>query len=193
VSDDGTRIGPQSVGHKLVTEGLIFGGKTLTTTDILVAGGYADIGDRSGVSHLGTSVVTQAKATLHRMLNDNIEMMKPGGKEMPVILVGGGAILVTDGLNAASNLHRPENAGVANAIGAAIAQVGGEAERMVSYRQTPRDEAIASVTHGATERAVKAGADPKTIRAVDIEETAVPYMDEGATRVRVKVIGELAR
>ena len=193
VSKDGTKIGPQSVGHKLVTEGLVFGGKTLTTTDILVSGGHADIGDKSKVSHLGGAVVTQAKATLHKMLNDNIEMMKPGGKEMPVILVGGGAVLVTDGLNAASNLHRPENAGVANAIGAAIAQVGGEAERMLSYRQTPRDESIAVVTRAATERAIHAGADPATIRAVDIEETAVPYMDEGATRVRVKVIGELAR
>lgn len=193
VSRDGKTIGPQSVGHKLVKEGLVFGGKTLTTTDILVANGRADIGDKTRVSHLDPKVVTQATATMHKMLNDNIEMMKPGGKDMPVILVGGGAILVTDGLNAASNLHRPENAGVANAIGAAIAQVGGESERMLSYRQTPRDEAIASVTLAATERAVNAGADPTTIRAVDIEETAVPYMDEGATRVRVKVIGELAK
>jgi len=40
---------------------------------------------------------------------------------------------------------------------------------------------------------VAAGADAKTIRAVDIEETAIPYMDDGATRVRVKVIGALAK
>ena len=193
VSNDGSSIGPRSVGHKLVTEGLIFGGQTLTTTDILVANGHADIGDRNQVAHLHPKVVKQATAKMHNMLNDNIEMMQPGGKDMPVILVGGGAVLVTDGLNAASKLHRPENANVANAIGAAIAQVGGESERMLSYRQTPRDESIASVTRAATERAIKAGADPKTIRAVDIEETAVPYMDEGATRVRVKVIGELAQ
>ena len=193
VSSDGKTIGPQSVGHKLVTEGLVFGGNTLTTTDILVANGHADIGDKTRVAHLDPKVVKQATAMMHKMLNDNIEMMKPGGKDMPVILVGGGAVLVTDGLNAASNLHRPENAGVANAIGAAIAQVGGESERMLSYRQTRRDEAIASVTRAATQRAVNAGADPATIRAVDIEETAVPYMDEGATRVRVKVIGELAK
>ena len=112
---------------------------------------------------------------------------------MPVILVGGGAVLVTQGLKAASKLHRPKNADVANAIGAAIAQVGGESERMLSYRETPREEAIALVTQAATDRAVKAGADIATIRAVDIEETAVPYMDEGATRLRVKVIGELAQ
>ena len=63
---------------------------------------------------------------------------------------------------------------------------------MISYRQMPREEALQAVTHAATERAVKAGADASTVKAVDIEETAIPYMDEGATRLRVKVIGDLA-
>lgn len=192
VLQDGQVIGPQSVGHKLVTEGLVFGGQTLTTTDILVASGGANIGNKDLVAHLPKPTVMVATQTMHDMLDRNIEMMKPGGKDMPVILVGGGAILVTGGLNAASQLYRPENAGVANAIGAAIAQIGAESERMVSYRTLPRAEAIQAVTDAATQRAVRAGADISTIKAVDIEETAIPYMDEGATRVRVKVIGELA-
>ena len=193
VSTDGRSVGPQSVGHKLVTEGLVFGGDTLTATDILVASGKADIGDKSKVAALPPAVIETASQTMHDMLDRNIEMMKPGGKDMPVILVGGGAVLVSQGLKAASKLYRPENAGVANAIGAAIAQIGGEAERMLSYRETPRDEAIKMVTQSATDRAVKAGADLASIKAVDIEETAIPYMDEGATRVRVKVIGDLAQ
>ncbi|NNC36949.1 MAG: hydantoinase/oxoprolinase family protein [Acidimicrobiales bacterium] len=192
VSTDGKTVGPQSVGHKLVTEGLVFGGKTLTTTDILVASGKAELGDKTAVADLGQDLVRTAQATIHRMLDQNIEMMKPGGKALPVILVGGGAVLVTDGLKAASKLYIPENAGVANAIGAAIAQIGGESERLVSYRDMTRDAAIAKVTAEATERAVNAGADRHTIRAVDIEETPIPYMDEASTRVRVKVIGDIA-
>ena len=192
VSDDGQSIGPQSVGHRLITEGLVFGGNTLTTTDIIVASGVADIGDASKVAHLEQSVIESAVARIHHMLDQNIEMMKPGGKAMPVILVGGGSVLVSGSLQAASIIHRPENAGVANAIGAAIAQIGGESERLMSYRETPRNEAIAKVTEAATQRAVKAGADLATIRTVDIEETTVPYMDESTTRVRVKVIGEIA-
>lgn len=192
VSDDGRVIGPKSVGHRLVDEGLVFGGNTLTTTDIIVASGVADIGDSSKVAHLEQSVVENALARMHQMLDQNIEMMKPGGKAMPVILVGGGSVLVTGDLQAASKIYRPENAGVANAIGAAIAQIGGESERLMSYREVPRDEAIAKVTQVATERAVKAGADFATLRTVDIEETTVPYMDESTTRVRVKVIGEIA-
>ena len=192
VSNDGRTVGPQSVGHKLVTEGLVFGGNILTTTDILVASGASNIGDPNNVASVPQATVKAAIQTMHDMLDQNIEMMKPGGKDMPVILVGGGAVLVTQGLKAASKLLRPENAGVANAIGAAIAQIGGEAERMLSYRETPRAEAIKLVTDAARARAVKAGADAASIKAVDIEETAIPYMDEGATRVRVKVIGDLA-
>ena len=192
VMDEGKAVGPQSVGHKLVTDGLVFGGQTVTATDILVASGGADIGDKSKAAHIPKETIKAATKTMHELLDKNIEMMKPGGKEMPVILVGGGAVLVTEGLKAASKLYRPENAGVANAIGAAIAQIGAESERMISYRQTPREEALQAVTNAATERAVKAGADASTVKAVDIEETAIPYMDEGATRLRVKVIGDLA-
>jgi len=193
VSDDGKEIGPLSVGHKLVTEALVFGGRKLTTTDIIVASGHADIGDKSKISHVPDETVKTSTKTIHAVLDQAIEMMKPGGKDIPVILVGGGAVLVTEGLKAASRVYRPENAGVANAIGAAIAQIGAEAERMLSYREMSRDEALRLVTHAATERAVKAGANVATIKAVDIEETAIPYMDEGATRIRVKVIGDLVR
>ena len=191
VSQDGRSVGPQSVGHRLVEEGLVFGGKTLTSTDIIVAAGSAKVGDSSKVSNLDPELVSQAKTTMRTLLDRAIEMMKPGGKNLPIILVGGGSILV-DELSAGSKLYHPENAGVANAIGAAIAQVGGEAERMISYKDTPRSDAIAVVTQAAKDRALAAGADAETLRAVDIEETAIPYMDEGATRLRVKVIGELA-
>ena len=192
VTDDGRSVGPRSVGHKLVTEGLVFGGKILTATDILVASGKANIGNAGAVAHLDPKTVQIAQDTLHTMLDQNIDMMKPGGKPMPVILVGGGAVLVTGKLRAAAKLVRPKHADVANAIGAAIAQIGGESERLISYRQTPREQAIKNVTKHAIARALKAGADRKTIRTVDVEETAVPYMDDTTTRVRVKVIGDIA-
>lgn len=192
VSEDGTSIGPRSVGHRLVTEGLVFGGDTLTTTDILVASGNADIGDATAVKDLSPALVKSAQATMHAMLDRAIESMKPSGAPMPVVLVGGGAILVTGDLQGASELHRPENAGVANAIGAAIAQIGAEVERLVSYRSVSREDALMEIRLEATGRAVAAGADADTIRTVDIEETSIPYMDEAATRIRVKVVGDIA-
>lgn len=191
VRNEGQSVGPQSVGHRLVEDGLIFGGDTLTATDVIVAAGDQEIGDIQKVKHLSPELIAAAKGTIKSTLDRSIDMMKPGGKDLPVILVGGGSIIVED-LAAASKLHRPKNAGVANAIGAAIAQVGGEAERMLSYQDMPREDAIDLVTQTATVRALSAGADKDTIRAVDIEETAIPYMEKGATRIRVKVIGELA-
>lgn len=192
VTEDGARIGPQSVGHRLVEDGLVFGGNTLTATDLVVAAGKAEIGDATRVASLEHDLVSFGLATIQRMLDDGIDRMKPSSDSMPVVLVGGGAILVTADLAAASMLHRPEHSGVANAIGAAIAQIGGEAERLVSYSDLPREDAIRSVTDEAIGLAVAAGADPATIRVADIEETSISYMAEGSTRLRIKVVGDIA-
>lgn len=192
ITNDGFTIGPQSVGHKLVSEALVFGGNILTATDIAVASGGLDIGDPSKIADLSPVLMADAKETMQHMLDEHIDMMKPNSQPMPVILVGGGAILVQDDLQSASEIIRPENAGVANAIGASIAQIGGEAESMLSYKELSRDAAIELVTCEAIENALAAGAAENSLRVADIEETAIPYMDDGNTRIRVKVIGDVA-
>ncbi len=192
VEDGGETVGPRSLGHRLVEDGLIFGGDTLTATDIVVADGSAAIGDTSRVANLDKTIVSTAKARMTKMLNLGIEKMKPSSDPLPVILVGGGAILATEKLDTASEMLRPEHAGVANAIGAAIAQIGGETERLVSYDKTAREDAIEAVTADATRLAVTAGADSSTIRVADVEETAISYMAGNTTRLRVKVVGDIA-
>ena len=192
VAQDGNEVGPRSVGYRLVKDGLVFGGETLTATDIVVASGNADIGDTSRVSDLDERVVAAATRQVSEMLNLGIEKMKPSSDPLPVVLVGGGAVLVTEKLTAASEMLRPEHAGVANAIGAAIAQIGGETERLVSYDKTARQEAIQAVTAEAAEIALTAGAERSTIRVADVEETAMSYMAGNTTRLRVKVVGEIA-
>jgi len=192
VSEDGQSLGPQSVGHRLTKDGLVFGGKTLTATDIVVASGHEAIGDPDAVKHLSSDVVETARQNMLTILDRGIDMMKPGAVQMPVILVGGGSVLVTGDLQAASEVHRPEHASVANAIGAAIAQVGGEREKIVSYQSIAREQAIAELREEAEAQALASGAVPDSLRVVDIEETEVPYMGQETMRVRVKVIGDLA-
>ncbi len=51
-TDQGVKVGPVSVGYRIQTEALVFGGQTLTTTDITVAAGNAELGDSSKVAHL---------------------------------------------------------------------------------------------------------------------------------------------
>ena len=192
VQDGGESIGPQSVGFRLVTEGLVFGGDTLTTTDITVASGAADIGDADNVSGLDNELVETAVSRIHSIIDDGIDQMKSSRDPVPVILVGGGAVLVSRSLGTASDLHRPAHSGVANAIGAANAQVGSETERIVSYRRIPRDEVMAEMTKRLTAELAQAGADRDTIRIADIEETAVSYMADESTRIRVKMVGDLS-
>lgn len=94
---------------------------------------------------------------MHRMVDEAVDRMKTSADPLPVILVGGGSILVSRDLPSASKVLRPENASVANAIGAAIAQVGGEVDRIFSLEGTSRDAVLASAKAEASERAVKAG------------------------------------
>ena len=193
VSQNGTAIGPQSVGHQLVQQGLVFGGDTLTATDIAVANGAGGIGQPSRVAHLPEALVETATATIQRMIDDAVDRMRPTASPQPVILVGGGAVLVSRPLQTASTLLQPQHGDVANAIGAAIAQAGGEAEQLVSYAQTSRQQALAQVTVQARHRAVAAGAEANSLRVLDVEETTISYLEEDAARIRIKVVGDLQR
>ena len=64
--------------------------------------------------------------------------MKTSAEPIPVVVVGGGSILLGDTLPGASELVKPEHFAVANAIGAAIAQVGGEVDRVFSLERHDR-------------------------------------------------------
>lgn len=190
--DGSVTVGPRSVGYDLITKGLVFGGDILTATDIAVAAGRPDIGNASAVAGLDRALVAHAVDVIHAMVEAAIDRMKTSATAVPVILVGGGGVLVSRPLAGVSDLHIPEHAGVANAIGAAMAQVGGEADRIHFYDRVGRDAALESAKAEAVDAAVTAGADPDTVRVMEVEETPVAYMPGNAMRVRAKAVGELA-
>ena len=192
VRDDGERIGPDSVGYEITSRGLVFGGDTMTATDIVVAAGLADIGDRSRVAHIPAKTIETALNTIHRIADGAVDRMKTSADPLPVILVGGGSVLISRDLPSASKVIRPDNAPVANAIGAAIAQVGGEIDRIFSLEGTSRDIVLGGVKEEASERALKAGAQEGTVKIIDIEEVPLAYLPGSATRIRVKAVGDLA-
>ena len=49
------KVGPVSVGYRLLKDGVAFGGKQLTTTDIAVASGVLKLGDKHKVADFQTS------------------------------------------------------------------------------------------------------------------------------------------
>jgi N-methylhydantoinase A/oxoprolinase/acetone carboxylase beta subunit len=191
VRDEGARIGPDSVGYELTTRAMVFGGDALTTTDIVVAAGLQDIGDRSRVKHLSPSLIETALDTMHHMADIAVDRMKTSAEPMPVILVGGGAILVSRGLPSASKVVHPPYSSVANAIGAAVAQVGGEVDRVFAVEGTTRDAVLDVAKREASDRAVAAGADESSVKIVDVEDVPLAYLPGNATRIRVKAVGDL--
>ena len=186
------RIGPESVGYRLTEEARVFGGNTLTTTDLAVADGRADVGDHRLVERLEPSLVADVMAEIQARVETAIDRVKLSYEDVPVVLVGGGSVLLGDSLSGAARVLRPEHAGVANAIGAAIAQVGGQVERVYSLESIGREQAIADCSAAAVSRAEAAGADPESIEVVEIDEVPLTYVPSNATLVRVKAVGNLA-
>ena len=192
IERDPFKLGPESVGYELTTKARSFGGDTLTTTDVIVAANYAEIGDRARVSELDPALIDRVLDHIEALVNETVDRVKTSAAPMPVILVGGGGILIQRDVAGASEIVRPPHFAVANAIGAAIGQVGGELERIFSLVEQTRDQALTTARQEAIDRAVAAGAAPASVEIVDVEEVPLAYLPGNATRIRVKAVGELA-
>ena len=182
-------LGPLSVGFRLPQEGLVFGGNRLTATDIGVAGGLATIGDPTRVAHLSKSLVDDMLARMRRMLEDGVDRMKTQAGDAVVIAAGGGAFLIPDMLSGVSKTLHVEHAAVANAVGAAIAQISGEADQI--FTGMSRGAALAEAERIARDKAVRSGADPLSLRLVETEDIPISYLPGDARRVRARVIGRV--
>ncbi len=192
VADDGrVTVGPDSVGYQVTREALCFGGDTLTATDIMVAKGLAvDVGDPALVAHLDADLVDAASKEITRIIEDAVDVMKTSAGEVGVILVGGGSILAPSELEGADPVLRPENFGVANAIGSAIAQVSGQVTKVYSLSETTRDQAISQSKGRAIAEAIEAGANPDTVEIIEVEDIPMAYLGD-ALCIRVKAVGDL--
>jgi N-methylhydantoinase A/oxoprolinase/acetone carboxylase beta subunit len=186
----GVIVGPDSVGFELTKQALVFGGSQLTATDIAVAAGTPGIGDPKAVAGLDAGMVEEALASIHRGIADAVDRMKTSAGGVPVVLVGGGSILAPQHIQGASEVLVPEHSAVANAIGAAIAQIGGEVDKVYSYEALGRNDAIEKASAEARESALLAGADAGSLKVIDVTELPLAYMPGGAVRLRVKVVGD---
>jgi N-methylhydantoinase A/oxoprolinase/acetone carboxylase beta subunit len=192
VRQDPLQVGPQSVGYRITEEARVFGGETLTTTDIAVAAGVADIGDGAAVRGIDPALVVAAMDRIQEMTETAVDRMKTSAEPIPVIVVGGGSILIAKPVAGASEMVKPNHFEAANAVGAAIAQISGEIDRVYALASMSRDDAVADAKAEATAKAVAAGADPATIQIVDVEDVPLAYLPGNATRSRVKAVGDLA-
>ena len=189
---EGWTVGPQSVGFRLQEEGMIFGGDTLTASDIAVRAGQARIGDPAKVAHLPEATVQAALDNLHLQIEDAIDQIKTSNSPLPLILVGGGAILVSRHLKGTSEVLRPQHAEVANAVGAAIALVSGRVDKLYDVGTLGREAALELARTEATQAAVAAGAREDEVEIVEIVELPMTHMQTGSVQIKVRAVGPLA-
>ena len=190
VAHDGASIGPRSVGYRLLQQALCFGGDTLTATDIAVAAGRMELGDASRVAHLDRGMVAAVMRRAGEMLAEGVDRMKAEAGDVPLLAVGGGSFLVPDLLDGVSEVRRVHHHAVANAVGAAIAQVGGEVDQI--YSGMSRDAMLRAAHDEAERRAVEFGAAIDSLRVVEIEDIPLSYLPGDARRVRGPLIGDVA-
>ena len=168
----------------------MFGGDQLTMTDIAVAAGLLDIGERARVRHLSRDLVEAALARAASMIEEHVDRMKTDAGDVVLIAVGGGAFLVPERVAGVREVVRLEHGGCANAVGAAIAQVSGEVDQV--FQGLSRDDALSQARALAERRAVDAGAAAASLSVVEAEDIPIAYLPGNAIRARVKVVGDIA-
>jgi len=191
VNPEPLRIGPQSVGYELTSKALAFGGAVLTASDIGIAAGLATFGEARFLHGLDPAFVRRCVEDMGRMIAESVDRMKVSAAPVRLIVVGGGSFLVPDVLPGISQVMRAPHYQVANAVGAAIAQISGEVDYTITLGTRSRAEALAQARALAVERAITAGAHPDTVQVVDIEEIPLTYLPSNALRMRVKAVGDV--
>lgn len=185
-----TSVGPESVGNSLQRDALVFGGKVTTASDIIVAAGRVDIGDSGLVGSLGAGIVDRAQQKIKALLEAAIDVIKTSPEPLPVLLVGGGAILAPSSIEGALELSLPPFYDVANAVGAAISGVGGVVDVIQDVSGVSAVQAIDTAKEMAIQRAIDAGAVRDSVIVAEVESYPISYISN-KLRTIVKAVGTL--
>jgi DUF917 family protein/N-methylhydantoinase A/oxoprolinase/acetone carboxylase beta subunit len=195
LADDGRALLATSVGSELTQRARLFGGDVATLSDSAVAARWCQAASVGAAADAATPPLEHAAAVMEsaaRRLEQLIDEMKTSAADTPVLLVGGGAALfeaMPRALRGASAVERPPFASVANAIGAALAQVSAVVDK--SLVAESREAAVAAVRAEAIDAAVARGAARESVRVVACD-VATPSYSTSTTlfHVVVKVVGD---
>lgn len=181
-------IGPKSCGSRTFSESLSFGGKQLTLTDIALALGYLEIPgarpENVSISQKGCkAIINEALGKIYEL----ISKIGPDERQLPIVMIGGGAALFPKSL-LDDRFIIPQHADVANAYGAALAEISGTVDTIVSLED--RKKVLEDLQQQAIQVAIQKGADYKTVQVVDIEIIPYHYIPNRMARVIVRASGK---
>ncbi|PWN48066.1 Hydantoinase/oxoprolinase [Violaceomyces palustris] len=189
-------VGPSSVGYRLASEAVVFGGNTLTATDIVAASGSLEdtkIGDHQlAEERVSPEEISLTKEEIKVKLERLVAKMKTSPEPVPLILVGGGSIIAPEKLKGCKDVIRPPHYSCANAVGAAVALVSGVVDTIEVLEGKTLEETVIPLKAEAIQRAVLAGAKEETVEIVEVESIPVQYVTNKTTRIIVRATGELS-
>ncbi|KAF1833289.1 hydantoinase [Decorospora gaudefroyi] len=184
------QVGPESVGYQLPEKALVFGGDVPTATDYTVAGSLdVAIGEPENVrGKIEDEDIQAFRLETRRKLERIIDVMKTSPEDLPVLLVGGGAVIAPDELKGASRVIKPKWSGVANAIGAAMARVSSVIDTVKSTEKQTQKELLAEICEQAKRKTIEAGASADSVTIVELEDLPLQYV-ANKTRFIVRAAG----
>ena len=181
-------IGPISVAKSLTSQALSFGGNELTLTDVALVMGHIEIEDsqseRASIDLVqGTTIFDQVK----EKLNELVLKIRGEYKDLPIIFVGGGSALLPPCFFQ-EGYQMPEFFNVANAYGAALSEISGTVDTIVSLQN--REEVLDKLYEQAKQKAIDQGAKKETLRLVDQQIISYSYVPNQMARVIVRYSGK---
>lgn len=189
-------VGPDSVGADIKQRALVFGGDTVTSTDVTVAiteeKSMFDLGDKTEVQNLfSDSYKTKFQQVVKTKLERVIDTIRTSPEPIPVLLVGGGSFISPTTLDGASSVHRPPYYQVANAIGAALGKLSASLQKIeVLDSIADKDTVIEKMKKEVTADIVAKGAVEDSVEIVELSYDPVPYVDRTYT-FEIKVVGDI--
>lgn len=188
VGDGKVQIGPQSAGRDIVNQAFCFGGNCLTFTDVALALGHLEIAGTCRTKIPVTQETAQniVDKALERIQKE-VALMEADQKHLPILLVGGGAALLPI-QQLSSRYLVPANAGVANAYGAALAEISGVVDTVVSLSN--RQAVLETLQEQARQTAIYQGAESSSVQIVDVQITPYHYVPNQMARVTILAAGK---
>ncbi len=184
------QLSAQSCGKDLKKFAQVFGGKHLTLTDAAV------LLDKLRVPEACPKDIQLSRKCAEEILEATlgrieyaIQKMKGVHKELPVFIVGGGAAILDELFSHRYGIKGsiPHHAHVANAFGAALAEVSFTIDRVCSLEK--REAMLESIQAEAVAAAIKKGANPNKTRVAALSILPYSYSKQELARVTVTASG----
>ncbi|CAF1166019.1 unnamed protein product [Adineta ricciae] len=197
--DQSVQVGPNSVAYQLEQQALAFGGRTVTATDVALAAGLVkEIGHRD--VKLPAKIIEQVLEYVNKTVTNGVDRMKTNPEPVPVILCGGGCILIDQNKSfpGVTKIIRPDHFAVCNAVGAALCSVSGTLDLITDLVPTSvdggtqRKAELDRLVLQVQEQCEHNGARKTTIQLSELELIPLSYHSGGYKhRVQLTAIGQL--